>query len=307
MKVCGFGGVAGWLRNEGVYELTDCDNQGDIIIDGHNIKHTNGNTPYTIAVGGVLGLGAPCPEGFMVLDEYEKYDLTLTRCSNTGGVYNHSVNYSSTTESNNKVFTGGLAGAIMGTATSYAKVTDCESKGIVITYDYTPAMTDVVVSGRPQYCAVAGGLVGFGGYMDIERTTIACQIGNGKRQMVAWGGVIGYAMRPFSLKNSTLDVTGYFQRIDAYKMNRAVVAVVPVKYNTSAMKTVPNVEGSIIDGCSLGCLLLTSGTCADKAATSIDPATLTVDVFRGKVKDNLVCGHGFTANEGVTISNNTYL
>ena len=313
MKVCGFGGVAGWLRSEGSYEFTDCNNQGNITVDGHNIKHSNGNTPYTIAVGGVLGLAAPCPEGFMKLDEYEKYDLTLTRCSNTGGVYNYSVNYSSTTESNNKVFTGGLAGAVMGTEDSHAKVTDCESKGIVITYDYTPAMTDVeVVSGRPQYCAVAGGLVGFGGYLDIERSTIACQIGNGKRQMVAWGGVIGFAMRPFSLKNSTLDVTGYFQRIEAYKMNRAVVAVVPVKYNATAMKTVPNVNGSVIEGCTIGCLLWTSSTYSAASATSIDPATLTLDVFNNKMRDNLVCGQGFTANEGITIGNdsgdnNTYL
>lgn len=311
MKVCGFGGVAGWLRNEGVYELTDCDNQGDIIIDGHNIKHSNGNTPYTIAVGGVLGLGAPCPEGFIVLEEYEKYDVILSRCSNTGGIYNNCVNYSSTTESNNKVFTGGLAGAIIGTSESYAQVTECESKGVVITYDYTSETPDVeVVSGRPQYCAVAGGLVGCGGYIAIDRTEIACHIGNGKRQMVAWGGVIGFTMRPFSLRNSSLDVMGYFQRIENYKMNRAVVAVVPMKYNTSAMKTVPNVEGSVIEGCTLECLLWTSSTYSATTAILVDPASLTLDIFStpDRIKENLVCGQGFTANTGVTIGeDNIYL
>ena len=320
MKACGFGGIAGWLRNEGVYEFTDCNNQGGITIDGHNIKNSNGNTPYSIAVGGVLGMGAPCPEGFIVVDEYEKYDITLTRCSNTGGVYNHCVNYSSTAELNNKVFTGGLAGAIMGTATSYAKVTDCENKGIVITYDYTPAMTDVeVVSARPQYCSVAGGLVGCGGYIEIDRTTIQCQIGNGKRQLVAWGGVIGVTLKPFKLKNSTLNVTGYFQRISGYGGNRAVVAVVPMKYNTTQMNLVLgadkvayvwDVQGSVIEGCKLSCLMWTSKDYSTTSATSIDPATLTLDLFHNKengVRDNLVCGQGFTANEGVTISNNTYL
>lgn len=320
MQVCGFGGIAGWLRSEGVYEFTDCNNQGGITIDGYNIKNSNGNTPYSIAVGGVLGMGAPCPEGFIVVDEYEKYDITLTRCSNTGGVYNHCVNYSSTAELNNKVFTGGLAGAIMGTATSYAKVTDCQSKGIVITYDYTPAMTDVeVVSTRPQYCSVAGGLVGCGGYIEIDRTTIQCQIGNGKRQLVAWGGVIGVTLKPFKLKNSTLNVTGYFQRISGYGGNRAVVAVVPRKYNTTQMNLVlgadkvayvSDVQGSVIEGCTLECLLWTSSTYSATSATSIDPATLTLDLFHNKengVRDNLVCGQGFTANEGVTISNNTYL
>ena len=320
MQVCGFGGIAGWLRSEGVYEFTDCNNQGGITIDGYNIKNSNGNTPYSIAVGGVLGMGAPCPEGFIVVDEYEKYDITLTRCSNTGGVYNHCVNYSSTAELNNKVFTGGLAGAIMGTATSYAKVTDCQSKGIVITYDYTPAMTDVeVVSTRPQYCSVAGGLVGCGGYIEIDRTTIQCQIGNGKRQLVAWGGVIGVTLKPFKLKNSTLNVTGYFQRISGYGGNRAVVAVVPRKYNTTQMNLVlgadkvayvSDVQGSVIEECKLSCLMWTSKDYSATSATSIDPATLTLDLFHNKengVRDNLVCGQGFTANEGVTISNNTYL
>ena len=311
MQVCGFGGIAGWLRNQGAYVLEDCDNFGNVTIDGHNIKNANGNTPYTIAVGGVLGLGAPCPEGFVVLDEYDKYDVTLSGCSNMGGIYNYGVNYSSTTESNNKVFTGGLAGAIIGTSDSYAQVTDCESKGIVITYDYTPEMADVaVVSGRPQYCAVAGGLVGCGGYIDIDKTTVKCQIGNGKRQMVAWGGVIGFAMRPFSLKNSSLGVTGYYQRIENYKMNRAVVAVVPMAYNTSAMKTLPDVEGSVIEGCTLDCLLWTSSTYSSTSATSVDPASLTLDIFSSpdKIKANLVCGQGFTANSGVTIGeNNIYL
>ena len=314
MQVCGFGGVAGWLRNEGAYELTDCDNSGEITIDGHKIGHKNGNTPFTIAVGGVLGLGAPCSAGFIVLDEYEKYDVTLTRCSNTGLVYNCGVNYSSTTESNNKVLTGGLAGAIMGTGGSYAKVVGCESKGPVITYDYTTDLEDegVIISTRPQYCAVTGGLVGLGGYVDIDKSTIICQVGNGKRQLVAWGGVIGFALRPFRFKNSTLDATGYFQRLDAYKGNRAVVAVVPVKYSTNKeMKPAPKVEGSIIAGCSLACHMWTSSAYSAAADTKVDPSTLTLDLFYNKgnkIKENLVCGQGFTTNTGITIGDdNTYL
>jgi len=310
MQVCGFGGVAGWLRNEGVYVFENCDNEGTIHLDGHDIRHANGNSPFTIAVGGVLGLAAPCPAGLMVLDEYEKYDVTLTGCSNIGEVYNCGVNYSSKGEADNKVFTGGLAGAIMGTRDKYAQVTDCESKGKVMTYDYTSDMSDVTVSGRPQYCVVAGGLVGYGGYLTVDDCTIECQIGNGRRQMVAWGGVIGYAMRPFNLKNSTLDVTGYFQRIEIYKMNRAVVAVVPVANGTVAMDPAPGVAESSIVGNDISCLLMTSGSVAGNSAAGDLSSTLTLDVFStaAKLKENLVCGQGFTANAGVTIGeDNTYL
>ena len=137
--------------------------------------------------------------------------------------------------------------------------------------------------------------------------------------MVAWGGVIGVTLKPFKLKNSTLNVTGYFQRISGYGGNRAVVAVVPRKYNTTQMNLVlgadkvayvSDVQGSAIEGCKLSCLMWTSKDYSTTSATSIDPATLTFDLFHNKengVRDNLVCGQGFTANEGVTISNNTYL
>lgn len=310
MQVCGFGGVAGWLRNEGKYVFENCDNEGNITLDGYYLKHAYGNTPFTIAVGGVLGLAAPCPGGRMVLDDFETYDVTLTACSNLGRVYNCCVNYSSTKESNNKVFTGGLAGALMGTSGSKAKVEGCESMGAVITYDYTSDMSDVTVSGRPAYCPVAGGLVGYGGYLDIDDCTVQCQIGNGKRQMVAWGGVIGYTMRPFDFKNSTLDVTGFFQRIEGYKMNRAVVAVIPVKYNTTAMNLVPDVAGSSITGNDISCQLWTSGSVAATTADGDLSPTLTLNVFStsAKLKENLVCGQGFTANTGVTIGeDNTYL
>lgn len=310
MQVCGFGGVAGWLRNEGVYVFENCDNEGRIHLDGHGIRHANGNSPFTIAVGGVLGLAAPCPAGLMVLDDYDTYDVTLTGCSNLGRVYNCGVNYSTSTQSNNKVYTGGLAGALMGTKGSPAEVTRCESRGTVITYDYTSDMSNVTVSTRPAYCPVAGGLVGYGGYLSVDRCTIACQIGNGKRQMVAWGGLIGYTMRPFDFKNSTLDVTGYFQRIENYNMNRAVVAVVPVKHNTSAMNLVPDVQGSVISGNNISCKLMTLGSYASTTSIEDLSETLTLDLFStsAKLKDNLVCGKGFTANAGVTIcDDNTYL
>ena len=126
--------------------------------------------------------------------------------------------------------------------------------------------------------------------------------------MVAMAGVIGFAERPFKLTDSNIYVSGYFQRFEGYKMNRAVVAVVPVKYNTNAMGMVPNIEGSTITNCKIGGYVLSLGTPLKSDDKSDLSASLTVKLFNSesKTSDNLVCGQGFTANAGVTIEGYKY-
>ena len=213
-----------------------------------------------------------------------------------------------TTQNKNKMYTGGIAGSISGRNEQYASIASCTNTGDVITYDIIADTPGYVVSGRPAYCAVAGGLVGFGGYLNIDGCSVDCQIGNGRRPMVAWGGAIGYAVRPFIINNATLKFRGYYQRLEGYKMNRAVVAVVPVKYNTSNMDLKPDVDGSKITGnLSVVGYLLTSGSALSSDSAADLTSTLTTKVFAtlDKVKDNLVCGQGFTANAGVDFSSAT--
>lgn len=312
MVVGGLGGIVGWLRNSATYTFTNCDNSGAITLDASKITHSKGNSPYPAAVGGVLGLAAPFDGEWMIdpsSDKFSTFNLTLDGCDNTGVVYNQGVNYSSTKESKSKVFTGGLAGALMGAKGNYAKVKTCKNEGTVLTHDYITDQEGVTPSIRASYCVVAGGLVGYGGYLDMDDVTVKCQIGNGKRQMVAWGGVIGYTIRPFKLRNSTVDVTGYFPRISGYWGNRAVVAVVPVKYNTSAMDLVPDVNGSEIAANNIKCKLMTSASAASAGSTDDLSAGLTNNEFGSDtaIQENLVCGQGFTANDGVTIGDgNTF-
>ena len=89
-------------------------------------------------------------------------------------------------------------------------------------------------------------------------------------------------------------------------MNRAVVAVVPVKHNTSAMDLVPNVSGSKITGyLSVSGYVLTSASTITSDSEAKDlSGTLSTKIFSGveKVKENLVCGQGFTANADVDSS-----
>ena len=314
MKSCALAGIAGFIRNSATYTFDNCDNEGPVTISAALIRDANGNSPRPVSVGGILGLAAPIDDETGLLVDPKDYEqdgfaISMSNCDNRGLIYNCGVTYSSTKESRNKMYTGGIVGSISGRDGQYANITSCTSLGDIITYDIIANTPNYVVSGRPAYCAVAGGLVGFGGYLNIDGCSVDCQIGNGRRPMVAWGGVIGYTVRPFILNNTSLNLSGYYQRLEGYKMNRAVVAVVPVKHNTTAMDLVPDVSGSKITGnLSVIGYLLTSGSTLGSSDSGADlTSTLTTKVFASldKVKENLVCGQGFTTNAGVDYSSAT--
>ena len=310
MKACALAGIAGFVRSSANYTFVNCDNEGPITLSAKNITKANGNSCRPVSVGGILGLAAPLDDDGTLKDpaayEQDGFALSLRDCDNKGLIYNCGVTYSTTTQSKTKMFTGGIAGSISGRNEQYANITSCTNTGDVITYDIIADTPGYVVSGRPGYCAVAGGLVGFGGYLNIDGCSTDCQIGNGRRPMVAWGGVIGYTVRPFIVNNTSLNLRGYYQRLEGYKMNRAVVAVVPVKYNTTAMDLVPDVSGSKITGnLSVIGYMLTSGSTLGSSDSGTDlTSTLTTKVFASldKVKENLVCGQGFTASADVDSS-----
>lgn len=310
MPVCGLGGIAGWIRSGSSIMIDNCDNSGAITLSAENVVSDRGFIAYSMHVGGVVGLSTPINatgnnQGLInTPNTTNGLNVTFKDCDNTAIVHNCGVNYSTTAQTNTKVFTGGLVGSLLGKEASYAVVDNCSNTGAVYTYDLTESSS----SSRPGYCAVAGGLIGFGGYLDIKNTTVNCEVGSGKRPMVAMAGVIGFAERPFDLTDSNIYVSGYFQRFEGYKLNRAVVAVVPVKYNTNAMGMVPNIEGSTITNCKIGGYVLSHGTPLTSDDKSDLSASLTVKLFNSESKTsaNFVCGQGFTANTGVTITGYTY-
>ena len=316
MQVCGFGGVAGWVRNAATYTFKNCDNEGIVTLSASKITHANGNSPRTISVGGIVGLAAPCTAGLMVdpvAENFPSLKVKLEDCDNSALIYNCGVNYSSRGETNNKVFTGAIAGSLMGTLETYADVINCNNTGDIITHDYTSADTGLTASGRPNFCVVAGGLIGYGGYLNIDGCAVKCKIGNGKRQMAAWGGVIGFTMRPFVFKNSVVDVSGYFASYSGYDENYAAVAVVPVKDGDNVGKIVPNVADSQISNNTIKCQLRTfvvGSKTADATKTADLSSSIWESVFEteDKIRETLVAGEGFTANDGITIGDdNVYI
>ena len=302
MGLTGIGGVAGTFRSSKSIELNDCDNSGHITLSADGMTNKNGMRPYAICMGGVIGCGTNQAGLGVTLNGH---DIIMTNCDNSGILYNCGDNYSPTARCHNKIYTGGLAGALVGLETKYASIKSCSNIGAVITYDLCSDDNPVppMVSIRTCYNAVAGGLIGFGGWLDMDGCTVNCQIGNGKRQLVAWGGVIGYTVRPFKLNDATLHLSGYFQRISSYKMNRAVVAVVPKA--TSDDGITPDVAGSEISGTltvssSMKSLSDVAGTGTTNLASTL---TLTMFADADKAKGNLVIGAGMTtANTGVDIT-----
>ena len=303
MGLTGIGGIAGTLRASKSIEFDDCDNAGNITLSAEDIKNKYGMRPYAIAMGGVVGCGTGTSGLGLTLTGH---DITLKNCDNSGTLYNCGDNYSPTGRGHNKIFTGGLAGALVGLESQYASLQSCSNKGTILTYDICsddkPEPT--VVSVRPCYNAVAGGLIGFGGWLDMEDCTVSCQIGNGKRQMVAWGGMIGYTVKPFKLKDATLHLSGYFQRIETYKMNRAVVAVVPAATKDDGLT--PDVSGSVISGTiEASSTVKSSGTLATASTYTNLSSTLTTTMFGNNtnVRSNLVHGQGMTtSNTGVEVT-----
>ena len=289
MAFTGIGGVAGWIRSCKSAALNGCDNSGNITLSAEEMKTSNGMRAYSICMGGIIGCGTDCSGLGLTLNGY---DISLTDCDNSGVLYNCGDNYSKSSESNNKVYTGGVAGSLVGLSEDHALLSNCSNTGDVITYDLCSDDSPVpdVVSTRPAYNAVAGGLIGFGAYLDMDAVTVSCRIGNGKRPMVSWGGVIGYAVRPFNLNGGTLNLGGYFQRISNYKFNRAVVAVVP----DATTGFTPDVKGSSIKGSlTVSGILYSSGDLLSGASVTTNLVnTLTSKLFttEAKVSSNLIGG-----------------
>ena len=322
MPVCALGGVAGWLRAAGSFNFTNCDNSGAITLSAADIQSKNGFKAYAMCVGGIIGTGAAISTGSGIIYAPDatqaNFDITLNSCDNTGVISNQGVNYSGQSDDtinagNKKVFTGGLAGSLLGTSSNYVAITSCSNTGDIYTYNLTGENS----STQPGYCSVVGGFVGFGGYLNMDQCTVNCKINDGKdvavRPTVSIAGVIGFTLRPFSLSNSNVYYSGYFQRLIHFKFNRAVVAVVPAQYldingeNPTAMAMKPNVEGSTISNCRIGGLVL-SGTQLSSDNKSDNKASLSTKLFNSesKTSGNLVYGQGFTTHTGVTVTDYTY-
>ena len=318
-KVCGVGGIAGWLRAAKSFTLENCDNEGAVTYSAENITSANGSKAYPICVGGVVGVAAAQNTNGYIEDPslVAGLSISMTGCDNSGAVYNCGVVYLSASTTNKKeikkrVFTGGLVGSLTGQSDKYASLVECTNTGSVTPYD----LTGESASTQACYCSVVGGLIGFGAYVDMNNCTVKCTMGTDKRPVMSYGGVIGCAVGPFNLVDSKVRVEGYYHRIENYQGNRAIVAAVPVLFGTTATNTMsisPAISGSTITNCKIGGNVKTTNgalkTAAGEATDDLSGSDWGVTLFNGtnKITGNYVYGQGYTsADSDLTVSDVTY-
>lgn len=324
------GGIAAWVRSPGEYSVTleNCDNTGMVKIAGDNIatEINSGGAGRTSSVGGILGIGTPISAAgnysFLNPSETNGFRIKLIDCDNSGAVSSYAISRTSISTSISKSYIGGVAGSLLGRASEYATIINCSNTGAITPYD--------IVGGSVHagFCAVDGGLVGWGGYLDIDKCTVNCTMGSGKRPVVALAGGIGFAMKPFKMNATDIYIEGAWSRLGFYMGNRAIVAVVPLKHKGGGspaylyygeqkssseynMTPVPDVAGSSVTGCRLGGDIYLSGdvvpTHTDTGDMS-DYGTTKYHYFSttSQVSSNMVVGQGFANNTGVTVSDNKY-
>ena len=310
---CGVGGVVGWLRRAESFTLENCDNEGEVTYSAENITSTLGANTYPICLGGIIGVGSTY-DGSVIDDVNNGIKISISDCDNSGTVYNCGVVNTTNKASGKRAFTGGLAGFLLGKSGdgNYASISYCTNTGAVYTYNLTGEGSSTM----PYFSSVAGGFVGFGGYLNMDNCTINCLIGCKERALMSLGGVIGMTVRPFTLTNSNVHIEGYYNRISNYQNNRAVVASVPTYYggNTNNPMTItPDITGSAISNCKLGGHIYTTASALTTAngakTTDLSGSNYSVTLFNStdKATDGAVVGQGYTTvEEDVTIEGITY-
>ena len=292
----GAGGIAGWLRGTGhSFILNNCDNSGTVYYSAEQVTDPTGTKANSISVGGIVGIAGDQTGG----NGYDSsvgtngLDVTMRYCDNSGTIHNCGINYATSTTSNKRVYTGGITGSLVGTSAKYAKLARCRNTGIILTYD----VTGDDASTRPVYCQVAGGLIGYGGYVAIDSCKVNCTIGNGKRQSLALGGAIGHTMAPFTADRDTVWFTGYFVRVNGSNhINSSSFATVVKKWTSSNNQNpLPAITGSSISNSRLGAVLYyyetTAGDLADNSANCTNSTTL------GAGNTSAVRGQGYNTSE----------
>ena len=128
--------------------------------------------------------------------------------------------------------------------------------------------------------------------------------------LAALGGVIGFAVRPFTISDFTVGITGYFvagkKTVDNTDTNLtgnnyAFIAATPAKFDGTNVGCPPDVSGSTITGCTV------TGTISSTANTTFSTTSSRAGVtFTNRASDsgsNWVRGIGLTqASSGVTIN-----
>ena len=303
----GFAGVLGYVSgatSEKYPKLINCTNSGQVKLLSEGAAAVK--TQYS--VGGIVGLSAGLPkslDGFTY--QYSSLDISATNCYlymencvNTGLIQNNATSSCGSAEYHGKIYTGGIAGTVLGIKENHAKIINCTNKGEVLPY---------TVNADPYYraavCGVCGGILGAGGNVDIEGGEVNAKIGSGKTHSFATAGVIGLALSKFSIKG--LKVKADITRIAANDISPDDHALA-VTNNTSKFKT--DLSGSEISGCSFAGSFALSATASydtrNADNTPVPPSEVVPVTETDIASGQKIVSASYTKG-GITLKDNTFL
>ena len=188
----------------------------------------------------------------------------------------------------------------MGSSTNHAKIKNCTNTGEVVPYS-----VKVNPYSRASICGVSGGILGLGGYVDIEGGVMNAKVGSAQTRSFATAGVIGLAVHKFSIKDMSVNADiSMIQTDDKYTKDSHALAVTN---NTEILKT--DLSGSEITGCQFaGSFLIScSGTynSAPVIPTEIKYVTAADFAADGTVTPGVLISGSYTKG-GITMTGNTY-
>ena len=302
----GFAGVLGYisLKSENYYPiLKNCTNNGDVTFSFED----SSNKQMQYSVGGIVGLSAAListksdtPRSDVkygaISTSTSHYHVQIENCTNSGRINNNATsNAAPASEINAKIYTGGIAGTLLGSSTNHAKIINCKNTGEVVPYS-----VKVNPYSRASICEVCGGFLGLGGYVDIEGGVMNAKVGSAQSRSFATAGIIGLAAYKFSIKDMKVNANiSMIQSDDKYTRNNHALAVTN---STEILKT--DLSGSEITGCQFaGSFLIScSGTYNSAPVIPTEITHVTADDFPAGTN---VVSKSYTKG-GITMSDNTY-
>ena len=289
---CGFGGLAGLVLS-GTVSFTDCSNEGAISFT--TVTNSSQNPVRQYSVGGIVGLSAVFDAAGELSGnpvEATPANLRFENCSNSGVIRNCGVCASPSNSSGGRSCSGGIAGTLFGSSASAAVIKNCTSTG-----EITP---NTNLFGRNAFVGVVGGIVGYGGWLDIDGCTVKATLGTDLRQSFAVAGVIGNAVTTFSIKNTKVYADLAFVESNTYTIGNYALGVT---CNTARNATsFISLGGSVISGCSFGGSLSLS-TVAKYTDQDVPAPTKTT--YTAETYSAVLVGATYTGSD-IALSDNEY-
>ena len=312
----GFAGVLGYisLKADTKYEeyypiLKNCTNNGDVTF---SYVDNSANSKIQCSVGGIVGLSAalistkstsPASDvkNGAISSSVNHYHVEIENCTNTGRINNNATSAVSAAEFNSKIYTGGIAGALLGSSTNHAKIKNCTNTGEVVPYS-----VKVNPYSRASICGVSGGILGLGGYVDIEGGVMNAKVGSAQTRSFATAGVIGLAVYKFSIKDMSVNANISMIQAKDVKHDFTNPDYHALAVTNGSVVTNTDLSGSEISGCQFaGSFLISCSGTYDSAPvipTETEITYVTADDFPAGTN---VVSKSYTKGD-ITMSNNTY-